>query len=103
MPIFSSGFRDPDRERLVHWQGIIQERQRELWNRHQGKSADRLTAKDLRELTIFMAQMLGLLSPVMPLASGTLSVAAPLPDSATTTPVPEFADSVYERGENNCG
>ena len=103
MPIFTVGFRDPDRERLARWQGIIQERQRELWQRHQGKSADRLTAKDLRDLTIFMAQMLGLLSPALPVASGTLSVAAPLPDSATATPVPEFAPEVYERGESNCG
>ena len=98
MPIYTKGFRDIERERLARWQGIIQARQRELWNRHQGKSAASLTAKDLRELTIAMAQTLGFLSPVMPVA------AAPLSDSATATPVPEFApDTVYEHSEDNCG
>jgi len=67
MPIFTSGFRNPDRERLARWQAMVQGTQQVLWARYQHRDVNALTKtltqKDKDELLIAIAQQLGYIPP----------------------------------------
>jgi len=67
MPIFTYGFRNPDRERLARWQAMVQGTQQVLWARYQHRDVKALiktlTQKDKDELLIAIAQQLGYIPP----------------------------------------
>jgi len=67
MSIFTSGFRNPDRERLARWQAMVQGTQQVLWARYQHRDVKALvktlTQKDKDELLIAIAQQLGYIPP----------------------------------------